>query len=76
MTLKPDFIEFIFHRLHMELSQSPSREPESPHHRWAGLLGTVVAVSTITLPLLMIASYSPSRSNAEPLSQSIYSLTE
>ena len=60
----------------MELSQSPSREPDSPHHRWAGLLGTAVAVLTITLPLLMIASYSPSRSNAEPLTTSAYSVTE
>ncbi len=60
----------------MEKSQSPSKEPDSPHHRWAGLLGTVVAVLTITLPLLMIASYSPSRSNAEPLPNPIYSRSE
>ncbi len=60
----------------MELSQSPSREPDSPHHRWAGLLGTVVAVSTITLPLLMIASYSPSRSDVEPMAQEVYSVPQ
>ena len=60
----------------MELSQSPSREPESPPHRWAGLLGTIVAVLTIVLPLLMIASYSPSRSNAESLPSTSSSLQE
>ena len=60
----------------MELSQPSGRDADSLPHRWAGLLGTVVAVLTITLPLLMIATYSPSRSNAEPLSESIYSLPQ
>jgi hypothetical protein len=60
----------------MELSQPSGRDADTPHHRWAGILGTVVAVLTIALPLLMIASYSPSRSNAEPLPSRIYSLPQ
>ena len=53
----------------MEFSQLSGKEADSPHHRWADILGTVVAVSTITLPLLMIAYYSPSKSNAETSTQ-------
>ena len=49
----------------MEISQLSGKEVESPPHRWADILGTVIAVSTITLPLLMISYYSPSKSNAE-----------
>ncbi len=53
----------------MEISQLSGKEVDSPPHRWADILGTVVAVSTITLPLLMISYYSPSKSNAEPFPQ-------
>ena len=60
----------------MELSQPSGRDADSPHHRWAGLLGTVVAVLTMTLPLVMIATYSPSRSNAESVPSPIYSLPQ
>ncbi|ELS03048.1 hypothetical protein Xen7305DRAFT_00027670 [Xenococcus sp. PCC 7305] len=49
----------------MELSQLSGKEVDSPPRRWASILGTLIAVSTITLPLLMISYYSPSRSNAE-----------
>jgi len=49
----------------MELSQLSGKEVDVPPHRWADILGTVIAVLTITLPLLMISYYSPSRSNAE-----------
>ena len=49
----------------MEISQLSGKEVDSPPHRWADILGTVIAVSTITLPLLMISYYSPSKSNAE-----------
>ncbi len=78
MLIFPDrvFIEFSFHKRYMELSQTSGRDADSPHHRWAGLLGTVVATLTITLPLLMIASYSPSRSNAEPLPTPVYPLQQ
>ena len=51
----------------MDLSQRSGKDAESPHHRWAGILGTTVAILTMTLPLIMIAYYSPSKSNAEPL---------
>ena len=54
----------------MELSQLSGKEVDSPPHRWADILGTVIAVVTITLPLLMISYYSPSRSNAETSPQS------
>ena len=50
----------------MEVSQRPGQAEDSPGHRWAGILGTLVAVVTLTLPVVMIASYSPSSSNAEP----------
>ena len=53
----------------MDLSQRSGKDAESPHHRWAGILGTTVAIVTMTLPLIMIAYYSPSKINAEPLPQ-------
>ena len=49
----------------MEISQLSGKEVDSPPHRWADILGTVIAVSTLSLPLLLISYYSPSRSNAE-----------
>lgn len=51
----------------MDLTQRSGKDADSPHHRWAGILGTAIAVITMTLPLVMIAYYSPSRINAEPL---------
>ena len=56
----------------MEVSQRPGKVEEPPGHRWAGILGTAVAVVTLTLPLVMIASYSPFSSNAQPIPESIY----
>jgi len=53
----------------MEVSQRPGQAEEPPGHRWAGILGTGVAIVTLTLPLMMIASYSPSESNAQPIPQ-------
>ena len=55
----------------MEVSQRPGQAEEPPGHRWAGILGTGVAIVTLTLPLVMIASYSPSESNAQPVPQTI-----
>lgn len=46
----------------MEVSQRPGQAEDSPGHRWAGILGTAVAVITLTLPIAMIASYSPADS--------------
>ena len=54
----------------MEISQRPGQAEDSPGHRWAGILGTGVAVVTLILPLVMIASYTPFSSNAQPVSQS------
>ncbi|WP_036485146.1 hypothetical protein [Myxosarcina sp. GI1] len=51
----------------MELSQHPSKADDSPPHRWAGILGTTVAVITLVLPLAMIAYSSPVNSNTQPL---------
>ena len=50
----------------MDSTQRSGKEQDSPH-RWARILGTVVAVATAILPVVMVAYYSPSRSNAEPL---------
>jgi|GEM_PF-1642481 len=56
----------------MEVSQRPGKAEDSPGHRWAGILGTGVAVVTLTLPLVMIASYSPFSSNAQQAPNGIY----
>lgn len=60
----------------MDLSQRSGKDAESTPHRWAGILGTTVAILTITLPLIMIAYYSPSKSNAEPLPKEIITLPQ
>ena len=60
----------------MEVSQRPGKAEDSPGHRWAGILGTGVAVVTLTLPIIMIASYSPISSNAQPVPERIYQLQE
>lgn len=56
----------------MEVSQRSGPVDEPPGHRWAGILGTSVAIVTLTLPLIMIASYSPSGSNAQRVPQLTY----
>ena len=60
----------------MEVSQRPGKAEDSPGHRWAGILGTGVAVITLTLPIVMIASYSPFSSNAQPIPERIEQLQE
>ena len=60
----------------MEISQRPGKAEDSPGHRWAGILGTGVAVVTLTLPIFMIASYSPFESNAQPAPERINKLQE
>ena len=60
----------------MEVSQRPGKAEDSPGHRWAGILGTGVAVVTLTLPIVMIASYTPFSSNAQPVPERIDSLQE
>ena len=56
----------------MEVSQYPGKVEDPPGHRWARVLGTGVAVVTLTLPLVMIATYSPFSSNAQSIPKSIY----
>lgn len=56
----------------MEVSQHPSKVEEPPGHRWAGVLGTGVAIITLTLPIVMISTYSPFSSNAEPIPTKFY----
>jgi len=56
----------------MEVSQRPGKVEEPPGHRWAGILGTGVAIVTLTLPIVMISSYSPFSSNAEPIPTKVY----
>lgn len=51
----------------MESSQRPNKADDSSDHRWSGILGTLVALLTLTLPIVMIARYSPLRSNAQPI---------
>ena len=60
----------------MEVSQRPGKSEDSPGHRWAGILGTGVAVVTLTLPIIMIASYSPTESNAQPTPEKVHQLQE
>lgn len=60
----------------MEVSQRPGKAEDSPGHRWAGILGTAVAVVTLTLPIIMIASYSPFSSNAQPVPEKIQQVQE
>lgn len=50
----------------MESGSEPANLPSKPHHRLADLVGTAIALLTLTLPLLAIAYYSSD--NLEPLS--------
>ena len=56
----------------MEVSQRPGKAEDSPGHRWAGILGTGVAVVTLTLPMMMIASSYPFSGNARSAPQDVY----
>jgi hypothetical protein len=56
----------------MDVSQRSGPVEEPPGHRWAGILGTGVAIVTLVFPLIMIATYSPSGSNAQPVPQTTY----
>ena len=60
----------------MEVSQRPGKAEDSPGHRWASVLGTGVAVVTLTLPIVMITSYSPFHSNAQPIPERMNQLQE
>ena len=60
----------------MEVSKHPGKAEDSPGHRWAGILGTGVAIVTLILPLIMIASHSSFSSNAQSLPETLYQLQE
>jgi len=54
-------------------STGPSAKTSDPHpHRWAELMGAVIALLTLALPLFVIAHYSSSR--ADVLQQTPYSV--
>jgi hypothetical protein len=49
-------------------SSGPSGNSSQPaYQRWAGILGTIIAVMTLTLPMVTISYYSSFSSNAEVL---------
>ena len=56
----------------MEVSQHPGKAEDSPGHRWAGILGTGVAIITLTLPVVMIAVSAPPEDSLRPASTTIY----
>lgn len=49
-------------------SSGPSGKPAEPSPRWSDLLGTVIALLTLTIPLLIIGyySYSPGVNDIAP----------
>ncbi|HAA27623.1 MAG TPA: hypothetical protein DCE56_08060 [Cyanobacteria bacterium UBA8553] len=54
-------------------SSGPSAKSSDPHtHRWAEIMGTAIALLTLTLPLFVIAYYSSS--SVDVLPQNPYSL--
>ncbi|MCU0534899.1 MAG: hypothetical protein MUD14_13490 [Hydrococcus sp. Prado102] len=59
----------------MEPSSPSGNVSEPPSTRWASLLGTTIAVLTLTLPMGVIAYYS-SQNPTETLPQPNYSLSE
>ncbi len=57
-------------------SSGPSANPaDQPPDRWAEIWGTVIAVLTLTLPLLAIANFSSS-SRVQLLQSTPYSLNQ
>lgn len=57
----------------MESSGSPANASEPPNHRWARIIGTAIAILTLTVPTLAIAYYSSSN-NRTPLLAPPYSV--
>lgn len=55
----------------MESSEQISSSSDTPHQRWAGILGIIVAIITLTLPLSAIGYYSSLSINAETIPQGI-----
>ncbi|NJK48112.1 hypothetical protein HC931_07935 [Candidatus Gracilibacteria bacterium] len=59
----------------MEPSSPSGNVSEPPSNKWASLLGTTIAVVTLTLPMAVIAYYS-SQNPTETSTQPNYSLSE
>lgn len=58
----------------MESSGPRSNTSEPPTPKWSEIIGTTIAVITLTLPLLVIGYY-PADGNLQPMqTQTIYSL--
>lgn len=58
----------------MESSEQISSNSDTPHQRWAGILGMTVALVTLTLPLLAIGYYSSLSINAGNIPEGIQRL--
>jgi hypothetical protein len=56
----------------MESTSSLEKPAEPPSHRWANLMGTLIAVLTLTIPALAISYYS---SYNAPIAGQTYSIT-
>lgn len=60
----------------MESSGPRGKTSEPPTHKWSDIIGTTIAVITLTLPLLVIGYY-PADGNLQPIqTQTTYSLPE
>lgn len=57
----------------MESTGPVERASEPPSYRWANVLGTLIAVLTLTIPAFTIGYYS-SHTKIEPLSRNPYTL--
>jgi hypothetical protein len=57
----------------MDNSSPSGNTTEPPNSRWASILGTAIAVLTLTLPMVVIAYYS-SPDSLETFPQARYSL--
>lgn len=55
----------------MESSSSSKKETEPSAHRWNHIIGTVIAMVTLTLPVFVIAYYSSNKVDS-PSSQFHY----
>ena len=55
----------------MEPSSPSENAIEPPPHRWVSIVGTTIAILTLTVPLLVIANYS-SPIDPEPLAPPSY----
>ncbi len=59
----------------MESTGPTHKSSKTKSQSWAELIGTIIAILTLTLPLLAIAYYSSNQS-IEPSNQSTYSLPQ